>query len=208
MLVRTLLFAFICSSFIGPLKEPDGSTTFRDNSIHYSFSYPADYKNRSVSSRRPAGDFPSRAAELSERITDCLAIPVAAVRPTDGGLFDMVMIMDVDLKCANESLSKNGLVLFANGIASKILTQHGTSEVGPVKTFKLAGHDAVYMTESVDESAKKPGRSLGGGLVCTLVENHAVCWQMLSYHPETLQGLLALPVSFDGQPAEPLLPAR
>jgi hypothetical protein len=208
MLGRTFVFALICSSFIRPVIGPDNSTTYRDDSVHYSFSYPGDFKNRSVSSRRPAGDSPSHATELSERITDCLAIPVAAVRPTDGRLFDMVMIMDVDLKCANEALSTNGLVLFAKGIASKVLAQHGTAEIGQVRTFKLAGHEAVYLTESVDESAKNVGQSLRGGLVCALVENHAVCWQMLSYRPETLKVLLALPVSFDGQPAESLLPPK
>jgi hypothetical protein len=170
---------------------------FRDDALHYTFAYPSDYV---------AQDTSAKPTNQPDRVIACTTSSLAAIRRA-GKLFDMAMIVTLDLECAKEKMAAKELPSFAKAMVAQSLSRHGSVQLSEATSFKMDGYDAVFVAADVDESNKQAGQELHDGTVCALVLKHAVCWQMLSYNSETLQTLLNLPITFDGHTSHALHPS-
>ena len=181
------------------LPVPQPEQAFRDDQLHYSYSYPASLKV--VSTEGIASKMTEAENDKEKKRTlSCVSLPFEAIAKVSN-LFDETTISRIDLDCVGVTFNASDLRDFSRAALMHALARHGKAEMRREGPGKLSDHDAYSISAYVDESAKAPGQRLLSTLVCAKVEHSVVCWQVLSYTAEGERRLLADTVTFDGQVA-------
>ena len=185
-----------------PDTVPASMTTYRSDILHLSYSYPASYKDAS-STVGPAFEASMNHADTGgPDATRCITLPFSAIN-ADNGLA-IVLLVRADAGCAKKTFTASELPVITRGEITGLNASGGHPQFGEPVNFTTGGHAAQMLQGSF---TLPTGQAMRAMVTCVLVKPDIACFQFLGSSDDNLRTMAAFPVSFEGGPAAPLLPA-
>lgn len=178
-------------------------TTYHNDTLHLSYSYPASYTDASsiVGTAIQAGI--NYEDEAGKNMSHCLTVPFSAMN-SSGGVFSFVLLGRADAGCMKKSFTAGQLSEFTKSEVQELTASGAHPEFGQPSPFTTGGHAAELMRGTF---ALPTGQRLHAMVACVLLKPDVACWQFLSSSDDKLNVMSAFPVSLDGGAAVPLVPA-
>jgi hypothetical protein len=188
------------------LATPSSPTaTFHSDVLHLTYTYSSTFKplptvgDNALQSEKDKATGAVAKAEVS-----CISLPLTATDATTG--FRMISIMRLDGACLGRPTTPAELSTLATTTLSDSLKRFGDPQLGTPAYYQIANHSAAVLSGSVVSA--KYAATFYGTATCLLQGADAVCWEFLASKCSALPDLLANPIQFDAQPAQPLIPAK
>ncbi len=188
------------------LATPSSPTaTFRSDALHLNYTYSSVFKpmpaasDQALQSEKDKANGAAAKAEVS-----CISLPLTATDASSG--FRMISIMRLDGTCLGRPTTAPELGALATSSLTDSLKRFGDPQIGAAAAFQVADHSAAVLSGSV--KSDKYGTTFYGTASCLIQGSDAVCWEFLASKCSALPELMAYPIQFDGQPAQPLIPAK
>ena len=134
--------------------------------------------------------------------TRCITLPFSAIN-TENGLA-IVLLVRADAGCAKKNFTVSELPVFTQGEVQGLQASGGHPQFSEPVSFTTGGHPAQMLRGSF---TLPTGQALRAMVTCVLLKPDIACFQFLGSSDENLRTMAAFPVSFEGAPAVPLLPA-
>ncbi len=217
LISASLLFGLPCttSAFSGAAEAPrqvpaaaspaaaDGLSSYRNDVLHLSYRYPSSYTDASAivgpAFQASLSNDPTATALASK----CITLPFSRSNLGNGQVA-FVLLIRADAGCLKKKFDAASLPEFTQGEATGLTSSGAKTDFGKPVSFQTGGHPATMLKGSF---VLPTGQALNAMIVCVLTQPDVACWQFLSGAPETLSTMAAFPVTFDGAPATPLVPA-
>jgi hypothetical protein len=180
-----------------------GMSTYHNDALHLSYIYPATYKDAS-STVAPA--FEATIGQNNVGGKDalrCVTLPFSAMNSA-AGQFSLVLLVRADGGCMKKSFTAAQLPEFTRGEVQGLTASGAHTQFGEAVSFTTQGHPAQMIRGTFELPT---GQQLHAMVVCVLLKPDAACWQFLASSEQGLTTMGAFPVSLDGAPPSPLLPA-
>jgi hypothetical protein len=180
------------------------TTTFHSDILHFDYTYGSsfaampDVASQSVQSEK------EKATGVLKAAINCVTLPLVASDSSHG--LRMLMILRMDGACFGTPTPASSLGTVTTSALTQSLLRFGDPQVGASADYQIAGHPASVISGSV--KSEKLGATLYATASCLLQGTDTVCWELLSSDCSKLPDLMANPIQFDGQPAEPVIPAK
>lgn len=178
-------------------------TTYRNDTLHLSYSYPAGFTDASslVGTALQAGL--DRESEGGKDPSHCLTVPFSAM-DSSGGSFAVIVLGRADAACMKKNFTAAQLPDFTQSEVRELSASGARPEFGQPAAFTTGGHPAEFMRGSF---ALPTGQRMQAMVACVLLKPDVACWQFLGSSAERLNTMSAFPVSLDGALPVPLIPA-
>ncbi|HSY37041.1 MAG TPA: hypothetical protein VK814_14895 [Acidobacteriaceae bacterium] len=198
-----LLLAAALPQSTAPPTSP--TTTFHSDALHLDYTYAAAFTTLpTVADQALQSEKDKASGAVAKATVSCISLPLTATDSRSG--FRMISIMRLDGTCLGRATTSAELAALATSSLTDSLKRFGDPQIGTAAYFHLADHPAAVLSGSV--TSEKYGATFYGTATCLIQGNDAVCWEFLASKCSALPELLAYPIAFDGQPAQPLIPAK
>ena len=182
------------------------TTTYRNETLHVSYTYPASYKDASAvvgpafqASLNQASDTGGRKVNDATR---CVTLPFSAMDNSSG--LAIVLLVRSDASCQKKTFTAAELPEFTRGEVQGLTASGARTQFGEPVAFTTEGHAAEWLRGSFQLPT---GESLQAMVACVLTKPDVVCWQFLASSEANLRAMGAFPASLDGAAAAPVVPA-
>jgi hypothetical protein len=202
-LTTTLALLLIAAQSLATPSSP--TATFHSDALHLDYTYSSVFKpmpavaDQAIQSEKDKATGAVHKAEVS-----CISLPLTATDSSNG--FRMISIMRLDGTCLGRPTTSAELAALATSTLTDSLKRFGDPQTGAAAYFQLADHSAAVLSGSV--VSDKYAATFYATATCLLQGPDAVCWEFLASKCSALPELIAYPIAFDGQPAQPLIPAK
>jgi hypothetical protein len=181
------------------------TTIFHSDALHLDYTYSSLFKALpAVADQTLQSEKDKASGAVAKAEVSCISLPLTATDSSGG--FRMISIMRLDGTCLGRPTSSAELAALATTSLTDSLKRFGDPQIGPAAYFHVADHAAAVLSGSV--KSDKYGATFYGTASCLIQGNDAVCWEFMASKCSALPELMAYPIQFDGQPAEPLIPAK
>ena len=200
--IALLLAAAIPQSTATPSSP---TTTFHSDALHLDYTYATSFTTMpAVADQALQSEKDKATGAVPKAAVSCISLPLTATDSSSG--FRMISIMRLDGTCLGRPTTSAELAALATTSLTDSLKRFGDPQVGAATYFQVANHSAAVLSGSV--ISQKYGTTFYGTATCLLQGGDAVCWEFLASKCSALPELMAYPIQFDGQPAQPLIPAK
>jgi hypothetical protein len=174
-----------------------GPSHFEDASLGLSFDLPdgiqsrkdlADEVNHKFLKKSPAGD-------------PCVFLPMIAFDPK---VIRRIYFYRYNGACFPAGISQEQLRSSSRLVLTSILQNSGRESMSSPIDYKLGGHPASAISGNVYSEVNHG--VLFGEMTCAAVQKDMVCWAFISSTIAKAARLSTLPIAFDGQTPEPIIP--
>ena len=179
-----------------------GTNTYRNDALHLAYTYPATYLDAS-GTVGPA--FQASVANVTGEgadITRCVTLPFSAMSSSNG--LSIVLLVRADAACTKKTFTAAQLPEFTRGEVQGLSASGAKPQFGDPVSFTTGGHQAQLLQGSF---TLPTGQAMRAMVTCVLLKPDIACFQFLASSDANLRTMGAFPVSFDGAPAQPLVPA-
>ena len=181
------------------------SATFHSAARHLDYTYSSAFKPLpAVADQALQSEKDKATGAVPKAAVSCISLPLTATDASSG--FRMISIMRLDGTCLGRPTTSAELAALATTSLTDSLKRFGDPQTGTAAYFQLADHPAAVLSGSVVSG--KYGTTFYGTATCLPQGADAVCWEFLASKCSALPELIAYPIQFDGQPAQPLIPAK
>ncbi len=177
-------------------------TTYRNETLHLSYSYPANYTDASALAGPALEASMSHDENGKKDLTRCVTLPFSAMSSA-GGLA-VVLLVRADAGCLKKSFTAAQLPEFTRGEVQGLSASGARTQFGEPVAFTTGGHPAEVLRGTF---AVPTGQTMYAIATCVLLKPDIACWQFIASAEDNLRTMSAFPVSLDGGAATPLLPA-
>jgi hypothetical protein len=200
--IALLLAAAIPQSTATPSSP---TTTFHSDALHLDYTYATSFTTMpAVADQALQSEKDKASGAVAKAEVSCISLPLTATDSNSG--FRMISIMRLDGTCLGRPTTSSELAALTTSSLTQSLKRFGDPQIGTAAYFHVADHSAAVLSGSV--KSEKYGTTFYGTATCLLQGNDAVCWEFLASNCSALPELMAYPIQFDGQPAQPLIPAK
>ena len=179
-----------------------GTNIYRNEALHLTYNYPATYLDASATVGPAFQASVSNAVGGDADLTRCVTLPFSAMSSASG--LSIVLLMRADAACTKKTFTVANLPEFTRGEVQGLSASGAKPQFGAPVSFATAGHAAQLLQGSF---ILPTGQSMRAMVACVLLKPDIACFQFLGSSDENLRTMSAFPVSFDGAPAQPLVPA-
>ncbi len=181
------------------------TTTFHSDALHLDYAYATSFTTMpAVADQALQSEKDKASGAVAKAEVSCISLPLTATDSNSG--FRMISIMRLDGTCLGRPTTSSELAALTTSSLTQSLKRFGDPQIGTAAYFHVADHSAAVLSGSV--KSEKYGTTFYGTATCLLQGNDAVCWEFLASNCSALPELMAYPIQFDGQPAQPLIPAK
>jgi len=181
------------------------TATFHSDALHLDYTYSSLFKALpTVADQTLQSEKDKATGAVAKAAVTCISLPLTATDSTNG--FRMISIMRLDGTCLGRPTTSGELAALATTSLTDSLKRFGDPQVGAAAYFQVANHSAAVLSGSV--RSEKYGTAFYGTVSCLIQGTDAVCWEFMASKCSALPELLAYPIQFEGQPAQPLIPAK
>ena len=200
--IALLLAAALPQSTAAPSSP---TATFHSDALHLDYTYSSLFKAMpAVADQALQSEKDKATGAVPKAAVSCISLPLTATDASSG--FRMISIMRLDGTCLGRPTTSAELAALATTSLTDSLKRFGDPQTGTAAYFQLADHPAAVLSGSVVSG--KYGTTFYGTATCLPQGADAVCWEFLASKCSALPELIAYPIQFDGQPAQPLIPAK
>ena len=179
-------------------------TTYHNDTLHLSYSYPAAYTDAS-SMVGPAFEASLSHGSLGGKdSTRCVTLPFSAMDANAGGLA-VVLLVRADAGCLKKNFTPGQLPEFTQGEVQGLVASGARTQFDQPVAFTTGDHAAELLRGTFELPT---GQALHAMVVCILLKPDVACWQFLGSSDERLNAMSTFPVSVDGKPPMALVPAE
>ena len=180
-----------------------GTTTYRDDALHLTYTYPSTYTDASAMvvpafQASQSGD-PASAAQAA-----CLSLPLSRVN-TDGKDMAMLVLIHADGTCLKKKYTAKSVIEAAQDEAHGLAASGAKTSFGQPVAYTVATHPAALLLGSF---VLPTGQTMQAMIACVLDQPDIACWQFLATTTGRLRTMSTFPIAFDNTPATPLIPAE
>ena len=197
------LAILLAASFQQSTPTP-ATATFHSEPLHLDYTYGGSFTSMPAVADDALKTESGKATGAVKVAISCISLPLVATDPTNG--LRMIMIMRVDGTCLGNPPTAADLGTLVTSSLTKSLERFGDPQMGTSTSYEVAGHPAAALSGTVKSS--QYGATFYGTASCLIQGKDAVCWEFLASDCSRLPDLIANPIKFDGQPAQPLIPAK
>ena len=176
--------------------------TYRSDVLRLAYSYPSIYNDASATVGPAFEASMSHVDGSAADATRCVTLPFSAMN-TDHGLA-VLLLLRSDAGCAKKKYTASELPVFTEGEVQGLSASGGHPQFNAPVSFTTGGHPAQVLQGSF---TLPTGQAMRAMVTCVLLQPDIACFQFLGSSDDNLRTMAAFPVSFDGGPAAPLLPA-
>ena len=144
----------------------------------------------------------SGATGEGSEITRCVTLPFSAMNSSKG--LSVVLLVRADAGCTKKTFTAAQLPEFTHGEVQGLSASGAKPHFGEPVSFTTGNHPAQLLQGSF---TLPTGQAMRAMVACVLLKPDIACFQFLGSSDENLRSMSAFPVSFDGGPAQPLVPA-
>ncbi len=181
------------------------TATFRSDALHLTYTYSSVFKPMpSAADQALQSEKDKASGAVAKAAVSCISLPLTATDASSG--FRMISIMRLDGTCLGRPTTAAELSTLAATTLSDSLKRFGDPQVGVPAYYQVSDHSAAVLSGSV--TSARYATTFYGTATCLLQGDDAVCWEFLASKCTALPELIAYPIAFDDQPAQPLIPAR
>ena len=177
-------------------------TTYRNEGLHVSYSYPATYTDASAMAGPALEASMNHDEHGGKDLTRCVTLPFSAMSSANG--LAVVLLVRADAGCLKKSFTVAQLPEFTRGEVQGLSASGAKTQFGEPVAFTAGGHPAEFLQGTF---SLPTGGALNAMVACVLLKPDVACWQFIASSPENLRTMGAFPVSLDGGAAAPLIPA-
>lgn len=177
-------------------------TTYRNETLHVGYSYPTSYTDASgiVGTALQMGL--SREDAAGKDASRCVTVPFS-VMASSGGLA-VIILGRADAGCMKRTFTAAQLPEYTKSEVGELSLFGARPEFGQPVAFTVQGHAAELLRGAF---SLPTGQRLHTLVACVLLKPDVACWQFLSTSEDKLLTMSAFPVSLEGAPPTPLVPA-
>ena len=202
----SLLFASLLSATAQTAPAPSatpasGMTSYRDDALHLSYSYPKNYVDAS-SVVGPAFQATVGQNATAAPLVRCISLPFSRMGTADNQM-SVLLLLHADAGCLKRKFTANSVTELAEGEAKGISASGAKTSFGQPVNFEIASRPASLVQGSF---TLPTGQAMQAMVVCVLDQPDIACWQFLSNTAAGITNMSTFPVTFDGSPASPLAP--
>jgi len=177
-------------------------TAYRNDTLRLSYSYPGDF----VDATEMVG--PAFEASLGQdpnaaMAAKCITLPFSRMQSGTGRI-GLIVLVRADAGCLKKKFNAKSVAELAQGEAGGLAASGAKTSFGKPVSFEVANRPAALLQGSF---TLPTGQTMQAMVTCVLDQPDVACWQFLSNTAAGLSALGAYPVTFDGSPATPLVPA-
>jgi hypothetical protein len=181
------------------------TATFHSDTLHLDYTYAASFTTMpTISDQALQSEKDKASGAVPKAEVSCISLPLTATDTTSG--FRMISIMRLDGTCLGRPTTSAELGALTTSTLTQSLKRFGDPQLSAAAYFHVADHAAAVLSGSV--KSEKYGTTFYGTASCLIQGSDAVCWEFLASKCSALPELIAYPIQFDGQPAQPLIPAK
>ncbi len=202
-LTTTLAILLIAAQSTATPTTP--TATFHSDALHLDYSYSSAFKPMpAVADQALQSEKDKVTGAVPRAEVSCISLPLTATDSTNG--FRMISIMRLDGTCLGRPTTAAELSAIATSTLTNSLKRFGDPQTGAPGYYQLADHSAAVLSGSV--ISEKYATTFYATATCLLQGSDAVCWEFMASKCSALPELMAYPIQFESQPAQPLIPAR
>ena len=204
--LTTTLALLLTAAVPQSLTTPSSPTaTFHSDALHLDYTYSSAFKTMpSISDEAIQSEKDKATGAVSKATVSCISLPLVATDSSSG--FRMISIMRLDGTCLGRPTTSAELGALATSSLTDSLKRFGDPQTGSPTYFQVADHSAAVISGSV--VSPKYGTTFYATASCLIQGSDAVCWEFMASKCSALPELIAYPIHFDNQPAQPLIPAK
>jgi len=204
--LTTTLALLLTAALPQSLTTPSSPTaTFHSDALHLDYTYSSAFKTMpSISDEAIQSEKDKATGAVSKATVSCISLPLVATDSSSG--FRMISIMRLDGTCLGRPTTSAELGALATSSLTDSLKRFGDPQTGSPTYFQVADHSAAVISGSV--VSPKYGTTFYATASCLIQGSDAVCWEFMASKCSALPELIAYPIHFDNQPAQPLIPAK
>lgn len=177
-------------------------SSYRNDTLHLSYSYPKEYVDAS-SFVGPAFEATMGGNATAAAAARCITLPFSRMGSAQDQM-SIVLILHADAACLKKKFTAGSVTDLAQGEAKGIAASGAKTSFGQPVNFELASRPASLVQGSF---VLPTGQAMQAMVVCVLDQPDIACWQFLSNKPAGISAMSTFPVTFDGSPSTPLVPA-
>ena len=180
-----------------------GMSTYRDDALRLSYNYPKDYVDAS-SMVGPAFQATVGQNAATAPLVRCVSLPFSRMGSANDQM-SLLLLLHADAGCLKRKFTANSVAELAEGEAKGIAASGAKkTSFGQPVNFEIASRPASRVQGSF---TLPTGQAMQAMVVCVLDQPDIACWQFLSNTTAGIANMSRFPVTFDGSPAAPLVPA-
>lgn len=207
LLLLTLLSSAAQTTAPAPASQhapaaPTGMSEYHNDVLRLSYSYPSNYLD-ATSMVAPAFEASVSQDPAAATAAKCISLPFSRMAPANAGM-GILMLIRADSSCLKKKFTASSVAELAQGEAQGLSAAGAKTNFGKPVTFQVASRPAALLQGSF---TLPTGQSMQAMVVCVLDQPDIACWQFLSNTAPALSNMSTFPVTFDGSPATPLVPA-
>jgi hypothetical protein len=181
--------------------QPSALANYHSDTLHLTYSYPASYTDATAMvgpamQASLSGD-PAAAAQAA-----CISIPLSRM-DTSNGAMGMVILVRADAACFKKKFNAKSVTEAAQDEVRSIAASGAKTSFGQPVSYTVANHPAALLVGSF---ALPTGQTMQAMISCVLDQPDIACWQFLATNTDRLRTMSTFPVTFDNNPATPLIP--
>jgi hypothetical protein len=181
------------------------TTTFHSDALHLDYAYPTTFTAMpAVGDQTLQSEKDKASGAVAKAAVSCISLPLLAIDSSSG--FRMISVMRLDGTCLGRPTTPTELGALATTSLTDSLKRFGDPQLAATAYFHVADHAAAVVSGSV--KSDKYGATFYGTVSCLIQGDDAVCWEFMASKCSALPDLMAYPIQFEGQPAQPLVPAK
>jgi hypothetical protein len=196
LIVATLLAG---STLLGAQTETHASP------IGYSFSPPAEWEV--VDNSATLAGVKQQAQQNATEDTEKRGAACVDVRLTarHGSPASVIVVVELPFECLGQTATEKDLPGFAQGASEGLKQSFDMAE--PVDVSYVLGTHSMWVERAQGSPKGHPEISYTVEIACSLLKKGAVCWMGMAADADALKAYESAPVSLEGDPAVPLVPA-
>ena len=185
-----------------PTDAPPTTTTYRDDVLHLTYTYPAAYVDASAMvtpafQASMSGD-PAQSAQAA-----CLSLPLSRMNAGNNGM-GMLILVHANAACLKKKFNAKSVIEATQDEARGLAASGAKVNFGQPIPYDVATHPAALLLGSF---TLPTGQNMQAMIACVLDQPDIACWQFLATTTDRLRTMSAFPVTFDATPPTPLVPA-
>ncbi len=178
-------------------------TSYRNDTLRLDYSYPSNYVDASPIVG-PAFEASVGHNTAAAEATKCISLPFSRMGSGTGQV-GVLLLVRADASCMKKKFNAQSVTDLTEGEAKGIAASGGHANFGKAVNFELAKRPASLLQGSF---TLPTGQAMQSLVVCVLDPPDIACFQFLSNTTAGLSTMSSFPVTFEGSPATPLVPAN
>lgn len=180
-------------------------TETHSSPIGYSFSTPAEWEvvDNSATLAGVKQQAQQNATEdMEKRGAACVDLRLTA---RHGAPPSVIVIVELPFDCLGQTATEKDLPGFAQGAGEGLKQNFDLAE--PIYGSYALGTHSMWVERAQGSPKGHPEISYTVEIACSLLKKGAVCWMGMAADADALKTFESAPVSLEGDPAAPLVPA-